>query len=53
MSWASDGVAAVAAEGVGGAADAYLSVENVTVEFPGVKALDGVSFSAGPAKCTP
>ncbi|MCX2523139.1 L-arabinose ABC transporter ATP-binding protein AraG [Larsenimonas rhizosphaerae] len=26
--------------------DAYLRVENVTVEFPGVKALDGVSFSA-------
>ncbi|MDL4861527.1 L-arabinose ABC transporter ATP-binding protein AraG [Halomonas elongata] len=46
MSSVSDSAAAVAQEDVGGAADAYLSVENVTVEFPGVKALDGVSFSA-------
>ncbi|ALM52414.1 L-arabinose ABC transporter ATP-binding protein AraG [Halomonas huangheensis] len=30
----------------GSASDAFLRVENITVEFPGVRALDGVSFNA-------
>ncbi|OBX36186.1 hypothetical protein A8U91_00527 [Halomonas elongata] len=41
MSSVSDSAAAVAQEDVGGAADAYLSVENVTVEFPGSRRWTG------------
>ena len=46
MSSVSDSAQTTGKESVGANADAYLEVDNVTVEFPGVKALDGVSFSA-------